>query len=246
MKYQAPALSRGLEILEILSLHQIPLTLSQIAAKLDVSTSQIFRLIYVLVESGYIDKKASDTFTISSKLFSLGMQFITNYSFLDIVMPILKEVSIKTNQSCHCSIKLDDKMVVIAKADSPNSFVFSIRVGHSKDLEQSTSGRVILAHMTKVEQTKFMNKVKHKYDEETLKEISTKIEQIKTQKYIIAPSAFVDGILDIAVPVIAKMSHIGIFCIVIPYVNSSDNTSNKIESLTVLQFAAKKISKLLV
>jgi len=246
LKYQAPALSRGLEILEILSLHQKPLTLSQIAAKLDVSTSQIFRLIYVLVESDYIDKKDSDTFTISSKLFSLGMQFITNYSFLDIIMPILKDISIKTNQSCHCSIKLDDKMIVIAKADSPNSFVFSIRVGHSKDLEKATSGRVILAHMSKTEQTKFLKKIRHNYDQISYEEILTQLQEIKTQKYIIAPSAFVEGIQDIAVPVIAKMSHIGVFSIVIPYVNSPDNTSDKIESLKVLQLAAKKISKLLV
>ena len=246
MKYKAPALSRGLEILEILSHNKNPLTLNQIANKLDVNTNQIFRLVYVLVESSYIEKKGSDTFTISSKLFSLGMQFITNYSFLDVVIPILKEISTKTNQSCHCSIKLDDKMVVIAKADSPNSFIFSIRVGHSKDLEKSTSGKVILAHLSKTEQSQFLKKIKNKYNEKDYAYILNQLKEIKTKKYQIAPSAFVEGINDIAVPVIAKMSHLGIFCIVIPYVNSSDNTSDKEESLKVLQNAANKISKLLV
>ena len=246
MKYQAPALSRGLHILEILSFHKDPLTLQQIADKLDVKTSQIFRLVYVLVKNGYIDKKDSDTFTMSSKLFSLGMQFITNYSFLDVVIPVLKEISTKTNQSCHCSIKLGEKMIVIAKSDSPNSFVFSIRVGHSKDVEETTSGKVILAHLPKAEQSTFLKDMKHKYNTENYHTLVSQLKEIKTQSYLIAPSAFVKGIKDIAVPVIAPMSHIGVFGIVIPYVSSPDNTSNEQESLEALQEAADKISKLLV
>ena len=246
MKYQAPALSRGLQILEILSFYKEPLTLHQIADKLNVKKSQIFRLVYVLVKNGYIDKKDSDTFTISSKLFSLGMQFITNYSFLDVVIPVLKEISIKTNQSCHCSIKLGEKVIVIAKADSPNSFVFSIRVGHSNHVEETSSGKVILAHLPTTEQSTFLEEMKNKHNTESHDTLVSQLEEIKTQGYLIAPSGFVEGIKDIVVPVIAPMSHIGIFGIVIPYVNSPDNTSTEQESLEVLQEAANKISKLLV
>ena len=246
MKYQAPALSRGLEILEILSLHKKPMRLSEIADKLSVSTSQIFRLIYVLVESGYIDKKESDTFLISSKLFSLGIQFVTNYSFLDIVIPVLKEISVRVKQSCHCSIKLNDKMIVIAKADSPNSFVFSIRVGHSEYLEKTTSGKVILAHLSEEERLECLEKIKKKSGIKNYEAIKSSLNEIMIKKHLIAPSTFVEGIYDIAVPVIAKMSHISVFSIIIPYVNSFDNEFSKKESLVVLQNAAKKLSKLLV
>jgi len=246
LKYKAPALSRGLEILELLSLKKTPLTLNQIAEELNVNTNQIFRLVYVLVESNYIERKNSDSFVISSKLFSLGMQFITNYSFLDIVVPFLKEISLKTNQSCHCSVKINDKMVVIAKADSQNSFIFSIRVGHSNDLDKSTSGKVILANLPKAEQSKFLKKLKDEYSEKEYISLLSQLKDIKTKKYHIAPSVFVEGIYDISVPVISKTSHLGIFCIVVPFVNCTDSTLNKEEVLEVLQESSKKISKIMI
>ena len=246
MKYQAPALTRGLEILEILSSNQEPLTLNKIADELNLTTNQVFRLIYVLTNSGYIKKVSSDKYIIGSKLFSFGMKFITNYSFLDIVLPILKEISFKTKQSCHCSIKVDGKMVVIAKADSPNSFLFSIRVGYSKDLENSASGKVILAYLNKDELALVMNKIEEKHTKDFLDNLNDDIQLIKKQVYTISASPYVKGIKDIAVPVIAKMSHIGVFSLVIPYVSIIDNQCTEKQSLKVLQEGASKISQLLV
>jgi len=136
-------------------------------------------------------------------------------------------------------------MVVIAKSDSPNSFVFSVRVGYSRDLEKATSGRVILAHLPKTEQSKILKKIKDKYSQEEYIDLLSQLENIKTKKYQIAPSSFVEGIYDISVPVIAKMSHLGVFCIVVPFVNCTDSTLNKEEVLKVLQENAKKISKIM-
>jgi DNA-binding IclR family transcriptional regulator len=246
MKYQAPALSRGLEILEVLSSKQEALTLNQIASELNVSTSQIFRLLYVLVESGYINKQGSDMFEISGKLFSLGIQYITNYSFLDVVFPILKEISSKTNQSCHCAIKVDDKMVVIARADSPSRFGFSVKVGYSKDIEDSSSGKIILANLPKEELILCLNKIEKKYDKNFVEKLHRNLELIKKQNYTIITSTYVKGIKDIAVPVVPQNSHVGPFSIVIPFVSSSDNKCTLKFALKTLQEGSQKISKMMV
>lgn len=246
MKYQAPALSRGLEILELLSSKKEPLSLNQIALELNVNTSQIFRLLYVLVESEYINKDSSDAFAISGKLFSLGIQFITNYSFLDIVFPILKEISAKTNQSCHCSIKVGDKMVVIAKSDSPSFFGFSLRVGYSKFLEDSTSGKSILAKMEKDEFNEFIKEISKKHDKAFIAKLKTEIKAIKKESYTITDSSYVIGIKDIAVSVSPQASHLGTFCLVIPFVTSSDNICSINDALLTLQEGEKKILELMV
>ncbi len=246
MKYRAPALSRGLEILEVLSSEKKSLVINEIAQKLSVSNSQIFRLLYVLVESGYINKDSSDVYSISGKLFSLGIQYITSYSFIDIVFPIIKEISAKTNQSCHCSIKVDDKMVVIAKSDSPGTFGFSIRVGYTKDLEESSSGKIILANMEKNEYSEFMKKMHKKHEQLFIDKLTNDLTKIRELKHSITSSAYVIGIKDIAVPVSPQASHLGTFSLVMPFVTSTDNICSISEALVTLQEGSSKILEVMV
>ena len=53
-KYRAPALEKGLDILELLSRQKRPLLISQMASLLERSVSEIFRMAMVLVERGYL------------------------------------------------------------------------------------------------------------------------------------------------------------------------------------------------
>ena len=246
MKYQAPALSRGLDILEVLSNQQKPLTLNQIASELNLNTNQVFRLLYVLVDKEYITKQNSDMFEINGKLFSLGLQYIKNYSFLDIVYPILREISSKTNQSCHCTIKVNDKMVVVARTDSPSRFGFSVKVGYSKDIEDSSSGKIILANLPKDELDLCLEKIEKKHNKIFMKELKNTIELIKKQNYIISKSTYVEGIADIVVPVVALNSHVGPFGIVIPFMSSSDNDCTIEFALKTLQKNSNKILQLML
>ena len=52
--YAAPALEKGLDIIELLSASDHPLTARSIAEQLGRSKSEIFRMVYVLVERGYL------------------------------------------------------------------------------------------------------------------------------------------------------------------------------------------------
>ena len=52
-KYTAPALEKGLDILELLSSTDAGLSLSEIARDLGRSVSEIFRMLVVLQQRGY-------------------------------------------------------------------------------------------------------------------------------------------------------------------------------------------------
>ena len=58
-KYRAPALEKGLEILELLSTSQEPLTQTEIARALGRSKNEIFRMLATLVQHGYVSKTQS-------------------------------------------------------------------------------------------------------------------------------------------------------------------------------------------
>ena len=73
--YRAPALEKGLEILELLAVAKEPLSKKQIAEKLDRSINEIFRMLSVLVEKQYIKfDKDGATYSLTLKMFSLSNQ----------------------------------------------------------------------------------------------------------------------------------------------------------------------------
>ncbi len=73
--YSAPALEKGLDIIELLAAAPEPLSTRQIAEQLGRSKNEIFRMVFVLVERGYLSRDAAtDVLTLSNRLFELGMR----------------------------------------------------------------------------------------------------------------------------------------------------------------------------
>lgn len=69
--YTAPALGKGLEVLELLANESGPLTPGQIARKLGRTTSEIYRVILTLEKRHYIEANGGKTgFALGSKLLS--------------------------------------------------------------------------------------------------------------------------------------------------------------------------------
>ena len=72
--YSAPALEKGLDILELLAKKRVPMTMPQISAELDRSKSEIYRMVAVLEDRGYLTRdESSEQFSITTRLFDLGM-----------------------------------------------------------------------------------------------------------------------------------------------------------------------------
>ena len=72
-KYTAPALEKGLDILEHLSQSESGLTQAEIARVLGRSVSEIFRMLVVLQERGYITFDAgSDRYVLTTLLFEIA------------------------------------------------------------------------------------------------------------------------------------------------------------------------------
>jgi len=245
MKYQAPALLRGLKILEVLAKSKEPLSLQELGTKLGLKPSNIFRMVYVLEEEFYIQKEKFDKYALSPKLFSLGVQALNSYSLLDLVYPILKEISKKTNQSCHFSVKTNNSMLVLAKADSPSILGFSIRPGYTRLLEKSSSGKVILAFLDSDEKEKLFDKFDLEYDEVFIKKLKSDLELVEKQGFRISASQYVEGIKDITVPILPSLKHNPPSAICIPYVNTKENTSTEEEALKILLKSSEKLSKMI-
>ena len=66
--YAAPALEKGLDILELLARSNVPLSQKEIAQKLGRTIGELYRMVMCLVERGYL-VNLDDRFIVSTKLF---------------------------------------------------------------------------------------------------------------------------------------------------------------------------------
>ena len=72
-QYSAPALEKGLDILEFLAGESEGLNISRLAAELGRSVGEIFRMVAVLEQRGYIRvREGADAYIVTLKLFELA------------------------------------------------------------------------------------------------------------------------------------------------------------------------------
>jgi DNA-binding IclR family transcriptional regulator len=69
-RYRAPALEKGLDVLELLAAEKSPLNLSAISQRLGRSSGELFRMLQVLEFKGFITTAENGTgYVLTNKLF---------------------------------------------------------------------------------------------------------------------------------------------------------------------------------
>lgn len=109
-RYSAPALEKGLDVLELLAKEREPMTRAMICDQLKRSHSELFRMIQVLESRGFIHQTPDGSgFAPTDKLFTLGMEQAPVKTMLEVALPIMRELTHRVRQSCHLSVRQRDR-----------------------------------------------------------------------------------------------------------------------------------------
>ena len=146
--YNVPALEKGLAVLELLARASEPLSLSRISGMMANSTSQLFRTMNCLVESGYVIKdELHGKYSLSLKLFELANRLSPTKHLLHVANLPMQELARTIRESCHISIIQHGQLLVVGQAESPEKVQITVSVGTSFPLISTVSGRLLLAAM---------------------------------------------------------------------------------------------------
>jgi DNA-binding IclR family transcriptional regulator len=145
-RYAAPALEKGLDILELLASVSEALTHSEIAGRLGRTVTEVFRMLVCLEERGYISRTGPDErYQITLKLFEIAHQHHPLQRLIAQARPLVQRIASDTGQSCHLAMLNHAEVVVVAQFDAPGIMGFAVRLGANIDLLNTASGHVILA-----------------------------------------------------------------------------------------------------
>ena len=244
-RYKAPALEKGLDILELLSVTAEPLTLSGIVTRLGRSHGELFRMVQVLQFRGYLEQDpASDGYRLTDRLFSLGMQQPRTRGLVEAALPIMRRLAMEAGQSCHLALHSRGEMVVVARMESSEQLGFSVRVGYRRPLNQAASGAVLYAFQPPDMRERWETLFHPPLSRAALAEFRAHADAVRQREVELTPSRFVDGVTDISAPVMRGPGAAA--ALTMPYLRKIGPGMSEDDAARAVMAAAAEISRQLV
>ena len=238
-RYRAPALDKGLDILELLASQPSGMTRSEIVKAMGRSPSEVYRMVERLVARQYVARSAGgDRYALSMKLFLLGSAHPPLRRLISIAQPLMDEFARATLQSIHLAAPELGHAVVIAQASSPAHWEFRLRVGAMLDLTSTSSGKTLLAFQNAERRKALL--LDHRMNGNSGKEaipsiLEQELLEIKNDGYRISKSAQLVGVTDISIAVTGHDGNaIGVLtCPYIEKVQHQDASADQIDIVDV-------------
>jgi DNA-binding IclR family transcriptional regulator len=220
-KYRAPALEKGLDVLELLAARGEPMTPSQMSVALGRSVSELFRMIQVLEFRGYIEQSGG-TYSLSNRLFTLGLARAPTRTLTELALPQMKALAQDVTQSCHLVVPTDDQIVVIARVEAPGDLGYSVRVGYRRNLIEATSGLLFYGLAGPVARAALHARLEAAFGVQRVRRFAAAAAAAGAAGHAVRPSDFVRGVTDLAAPILGPD---GIEAtLIIPYIDRTPPT----------------------
>ena len=223
-RYRAPALDKGLDILELLAETEEGLSQAEIAKALNRSPNEIYRMLDRLVRRGYIARATTDRYELTLKLFALAHRHAPMRRLVSQSMPVLRDFARAAGQSCHVAVYDRGEVIVVAQVDSPSYWGIAVRVGARVGLFDTGSGHVLLAYATATER-KLMAEEHELLPLETRPgDLESRLADIVERGYEQMESRQTPSVVNLAVPILGPHGSI-IAAMTCPYVQRLDTNS---------------------
>lgn len=195
--------ARGLEVIEAFG--QTPrMTLTEVAEATGLSRATVRRFVHTLVHLGYM-RANEKHFALTPKIMNLGFAYLASQPLVELVDPVLANLSQELGQSTSVSVLNGTDVVYIARQETTSIMRINITVGTRFPAYATSMGRVLLAGLTPTELDEYfevadLTEVTDRTitDEATLR---TELEAIRQHGYAVVEEELEVGLASVAVPI---------------------------------------------
>jgi DNA-binding IclR family transcriptional regulator len=186
IKSSAPALSRGLKLLEFIARSDERQSLTTIAKELDIAMSSAHSLCKTLQTDGYIERFSDGTFDLSLKVLDLASSKINKYDIVQHFYDTCDDIPIIRENAAVISVLDGSDVFYIGSRTSPQPLGVTFKVGMRLPACCTASGRALLAAMTDEE-------VKALYPDDKLPQVTKASTETRTELLAILAEARRNG-----------------------------------------------------
>jgi DNA-binding IclR family transcriptional regulator len=223
-RYRAPALDKGLDILELLAEQKEGLTRAEITKLLGRNASEMYRMLERLVARQYVVRSpGGDRYSLSLKLYALAHRHPPTNRLIAEALPLMQRYADAAEQSCHLVVYDRGNLLVIAQVDGPGTWGMSVRLGSRVGLIDTGSGRVMLAFQSAEQRAHMLaehTKVKGEVtiDRDALEQTC---EQVRAAGHLQKDSQQIFGVTDVTFPILGPSGQ-AIAAMTSPYLRRID------------------------
>ncbi|TNJ44704.1 IclR family transcriptional regulator [Tamlana fucoidanivorans] len=204
--YNVPNLERGLQIIELLSVHKKGLTLSEIIDTLEISKSSAFRITSTLIFKNYLQKnETTKKITLSRKMLTLGISSLNEQSLVESSIDVMRALRDELKESVMLGVILGNKGTILEQVPSSYSVKLFVEPGTQFNLHTSVGGKSVLAFLPKEEAGNIIRTMSFtKYTKNTIvsrKVFREQLKEIFENGYAIDNGEDIKGIHCIGAPV---------------------------------------------
>ncbi len=245
-RYRAPALDKGLDILELLAQQPQGLTRAEIVKEMDRSASEIYRMLERLVVRQYVTRSLSgDRYALSLKLFALANRHPPINRLVNQALPVMDEFASKAEQSCHLGVYDRGNVLITAQINSPRGWSFSLQRGARVGLMDTASGHVLLAFSDAADMERMRTEHTALEGEVPITEtrLQTTLSSIRKLGYLERDSQQSFGVVDISFPILGP-DNCALAALTCPYIRRIDTHvgPDLQQTRELLMQAARKLS----
>jgi len=242
-RYRAPALEKGLDVIELLAAEKSPLNLSAISQRLGRSSGELFRMLQVLEFKGFITTADNGSgYVLTNKLFALAMAQAPVRSLVETALPVMRKLTHDIGQSCHIAVASEDQIVVITRIERPGDLGFSVRIGYRREIARATSGLVLFAYQNEDVRRTWLKRCRLKG--EAADSFVERANVVRERGHHEAASDFVRGIVDLSAPIMR--GEVAVAALTVPFVHSNPLLMEMTQAVEFVRAAARQISNEIV
>lgn len=212
-RYTVPGLERGLRILGEFSRREPVLTAPEIARRLGVPRSTVFRLLVTLENMGFVERTDDGrAHRLGVAVLRLGFEYLASLSINELGRPILERMRDDTGFAASLVVRDGRDIVYIQRAASASPFASSVNVGTRLPAHATVLGHVLLGDLS-------LAQMRALYPEARLEGSSPNtpanadalfelVQQTRTRGHVLAEGFFEPHISTVAAPVHGENSHV--------------------------------------
>lgn len=147
-KYLVPGLERGLGVLCEIGKGGQALSAPELARRLGVPRTSVFRLLATLERLGFIERGDSGReYGLGMAVLRLGFEYLASLELTQLGLPLLERLRDEFNYSCHLVVRDGADIVYVAKATANTPLASSVNVGTRLPAHATVLGHVLMADL---------------------------------------------------------------------------------------------------
>lgn len=203
-RYRAPALEKGLDILEYLAAQPVGRSQADITQALGRGQSEIYRMLACLEQRGYVVKvQQTGTYRLSLRMFELAHRQNTTAVLRQAALLPMDGAAEDTGQSVHMSVQHGNDLLVMVERMPTRRICLAVGEGTTMRLSETASGKVLLSRKSESAAQGILDSDSFFQGTTAVKrrEILGEIAQAKRDGWLQVASEITPGVMDIALPV---------------------------------------------